>query len=84
MLLTMADMGAGSGSLGTSGAAMTLHGPPGLKAMTNALRSFVNTREMNLKARFYVTPYISCHSDGSSQVKDNDGVCVGGHVCVCV
>lgn len=49
MLLTMADMGAGTGTLGTSGVPMTLHGPPGLKAMTNALRSFVNTRDMSLK-----------------------------------
>lgn len=50
MLLTMADMGAGSGTLGTSGVPMTLKGPPGLKEMTNALRSFVNTRDMNLKS----------------------------------
>lgn len=48
MLLTMADMG-GGGGLGTTAGPLLLHGPPGLVAMTAALRTFVNTREMGLR-----------------------------------
>ena len=44
----MADMG-GGGGLGTTAGPLLLHGPPGLAAMTAALRTFVNTREMGLR-----------------------------------
>jgi hypothetical protein len=54
MLLTMADMGFTSGISNSflaelDATSMSIHGPPGLNTLVNAVSTFVNTADMGLE-----------------------------------